>query len=234
MPKHIAWFSLSTLLLLIASHAGSVAARADDAAADFEGGGWEQATADVDPDLENGDDLPDGDEFKGPVRASFYGVGDGFGGRRTSCGTRMNPRAMTFAHKWVGTNVVTVDPKTGKKTRKRKMPCGQKICFRFGDHRQEATATDSGPYAAGRTFDLSNSLAKALRYQTDKPLYYRIGSCQESADAKKPAEKPQTPPTPPQKPVDVKRETAPSPDSGKDSKKGPLMRDRIVTTPQNP
>jgi rare lipoprotein A len=31
--------------------------------------------------------------------ASHYGVGDGYGGRRTANGERMNPRAMTAAHR---------------------------------------------------------------------------------------------------------------------------------------
>lgn len=31
--------------------------------------------------------------------ASHYGVGDGYGGRRTASGERMNPHAMTAAHR---------------------------------------------------------------------------------------------------------------------------------------
>lgn len=74
-------------------------------------------------------------------KASHYGEGDGFAGRRTTSGQRMNPNALTIAHPTLpmGTKVVVVDPKTGRKV--------------------EATVTDRGPsksmVAKGRGADLS-------------------------------------------------------------------------------
>jgi rare lipoprotein A len=48
--------------------------------------------------------------------ASHYGVGDGYGGRRTSSGERMNPSAMTAAHRirLFGSRVRVTDLGTGR------------------------------------------------------------------------------------------------------------------------
>lgn len=177
------------LFLTLAMLASSRPGRADELESE-----WQQT--DEAMGLEAGYEF-DSDAFQGPVKASFYGVGDGFGGRKTSCGNRMNPRAMTFAHKWIGTNVYknveTVDRKGRKvirKARTRKMPCGQRICFKFNGRMIEGRADDAGPYAGGRTFDLSNGLAKALGYKTDHQLFYKFGPCAEAKAESKPVETP--------------------------------------------
>lgn len=201
---------------------------------------WQQADEAL--GLEAGDEL-DGSAFQGPVKASFYGVGDGFGGRKTSCGNRMNPRAMTFAHKWIGTNVYqnveTVDRKGRKvirKKRTRKMPCGQRICFKFNGKMIEGRADDAGPYAGGRTFDLSNGLAKALGYKTDHPLHYKFGPCVEAPAPKKLEDEapkktdvaPQATPTP--EPKKIIEAPKPSPVPTPDAPAG-QVRERIVKIP---
>lgn len=73
--------------------------------------------------------------------ASHYGVGDGYGGRRTASGERMNPHAMTAAH--------------------RSLPFGTRVrvC-----HRGCVTVriNDRGPFKAGRCIDLSYGAARAI------------------------------------------------------------------------
>jgi rare lipoprotein A (peptidoglycan hydrolase) len=103
--------------------------------------------------------------FSGPVRASYYGKGDGFAGKKTACGNRMNPNAMTFAN--------------------RSMKCGQIVCFKYGNVMRQAKRDDAGPYARGRVFDVSYGLYRALGYATDKPLYYKLGPCDAGDDEKK-------------------------------------------------
>ena len=73
--------------------------------------------------------------------ASHYGVGDGYGGRKTASGETMNPHAMTAAH--------------------RTLPFGTRVrvC-----HRGCVTVriNDRGPFVAGRCIDLSYGAAKAI------------------------------------------------------------------------
>lgn len=73
--------------------------------------------------------------------ASHYGVGDGYGGKRTASGERMNPNAMTAAH--------------------RTLPFGTRlrVC-----HRGCVTVrvTDRGPFVRGRCLDLSYGAARAI------------------------------------------------------------------------
>src|SRR6187402_2484823 len=79
--------------------------------------------------------------FAGPAHAetctaSHYGVGDGYGGRRTASGERMVPSAMTAAHKSLpfGTRVrVTA-------------ASGKSVVVRINDR---------GPFIKGRCIDLS-------------------------------------------------------------------------------
>jgi rare lipoprotein A len=75
--------------------------------------------------------------------ASHYGIGDGYGGRRTASGERMNPQAMTAAHKTLpfGT-MVRVTPQRGKP-----------VVVRINDR---------GPFIRGRCIDLSWGAARAL------------------------------------------------------------------------
>jgi rare lipoprotein A len=76
-----------------------------------------------------------------PCVASHYGVGDGYGGKRTASGERMNPHAMTAAH--------------------RTLPFGTllRVC-----HRGCVTVrvTDRGPFVRGRCLDLSYGAARAI------------------------------------------------------------------------
>lgn len=76
--------------------------------------------------------------------ASHYGVGDGYGGRRTASGERMNPHAMTAAHKTLpfGSRVTFTDLRTGRSI--------------------EVRINDRGPFIRGRCIDLSYGAAKAL------------------------------------------------------------------------
>lgn len=73
--------------------------------------------------------------------ASHYGKGDGFAGKRTASGERMNPSAMTAAH--------------------RTLPFGTRVrvC-----HRGCVTVriNDRGPFKAGRCIDLSHGAARAI------------------------------------------------------------------------
>lgn len=69
--------------------------------------------------------------------ASWYGVGDGFAGRRTASGQIFDPHAMTTAHRSLpfGTKIKVVNQANGKTV--------------------VVTGTDRGPYIAGRVLDLS-------------------------------------------------------------------------------
>ena len=74
--------------------------------------------------------------------ASWYGAD--FHGRRTANGERYNMYAMTAAHKTLplGTQLVVIDKKTGRRIRVR--------------------VNDRGPFVAGRIVDLSLAAARAL------------------------------------------------------------------------
>lgn len=76
--------------------------------------------------------------------ASHYGVGDGYGGRRTASGETMNPNAMTAAH--------------------RTLPFGTLV--RVTNHANGRSVTvrisDRGPFVHGRCIDLSYGAAKAI------------------------------------------------------------------------
>ena len=76
--------------------------------------------------------------------ASHYGKGDGYGGRRTASGERMNPGAMTAAHRSrpFGSVVVVTNLRTGRSVRVR--------------------INDRGPFVRGRCIDLSSGAARAI------------------------------------------------------------------------
>jgi len=76
--------------------------------------------------------------------ASHYGHGDGYGGRRTASGERMNPLAMTAAHrtKPFGTLLTVTSQATGR--------------------RVVVRVNDRGPFVRGRCVDLSYGAARAL------------------------------------------------------------------------
>ena len=69
--------------------------------------------------------------------ASWYGLGDGFAGKRTASGQRFDPYAMTTAHRSLpfGTRIRVTNQSNGKSVL--------------------VTGTDRGPYVAGRVLDLS-------------------------------------------------------------------------------
>lgn len=74
--------------------------------------------------------------------ASHYGVGDGYGGRKTASGERMNPSAMTAAH--------------------RSLPFGTRVHVTGPRGSVVVRINDRGPFVTGRCLDLSYGAAKAI------------------------------------------------------------------------
>src|SRR5215204_990966 len=84
--------------------------------------------------------------------ASVYGNGDGYAGRKTANGERMNPRAMTAAHRTLpfGTRVAVVNQRNGKQ-----------IVVRISDR---------GPFIRGRIIDLTPAGARAIGFSGLAPV----------------------------------------------------------------
>lgn len=76
--------------------------------------------------------------------ASHYGVGDGYGGKRTASGETMNPGAMTAAHRTLP---------FGSVVRVTNLANGMSVTVRINDR---------GPFVAGRCIDLSYGAARAI------------------------------------------------------------------------
>ena len=78
------------------------------------------------------------------VRATYYGSGDGFAGKKTASGEKFDPKGMTAAHPSLpfGTKVEVENPKTGKSV--------------------EVKINDRGPFSGKSQLDLSYSAAKEL------------------------------------------------------------------------
>jgi hypothetical protein len=74
--------------------------------------------------------------------ASWYGPG--FYGRRTACGQTLTGSIMGVAHKT--------------------LPCGTKVTFRRGNRSAVARVIDRGPYVAGRDWDLTPALKRAIGF----------------------------------------------------------------------
>lgn len=76
--------------------------------------------------------------------ASMYGKGDGYGGKRTASGERMNPHAYTAAHRSLpfGTQVQVTNRRNGRS-----------VVVRINDR---------GPFTRGRVIDLSYAAARAI------------------------------------------------------------------------
>lgn len=74
--------------------------------------------------------------------ASHYGVGDDYGGKRTASGERMNPQAMTAAH--------------------RSLPFGARVLVTGPRGSAVVRINDRGPFVRGRCIDLSYGAARAL------------------------------------------------------------------------
>jgi Lytic transglycolase/Putative peptidoglycan binding domain len=72
--------------------------------------------------------------------ASYYGPG--FWGNRTACGQRLTRKMIGVAHK--------------------KLPCGSRVVFAYEGRWARAKVIDRGPFIAGRTWDLTQRLAKRL------------------------------------------------------------------------
>ena len=84
--------------------------------------------------------------------ASVYGNGDGYAGRKTANGERMNPRAMTAAHRTLpfGTKVAVVNQRNGKQ-----------VIVRISDR---------GPFIRGRIIDLTPAGARAIGFSGLAPV----------------------------------------------------------------
>lgn len=76
--------------------------------------------------------------------ASHYGLGDGYGGKRTASGETMNPNAMTAAHRTLP---------FGSVVRVTNLASGRSVTVRINDR---------GPFVAGRCIDLSPAAARAV------------------------------------------------------------------------
>ena len=76
--------------------------------------------------------------------ASIYGAGDGHAGKKTASGERMNPSALTAAH--------------------RSLPFGSHVRVTNRNNGRSVTVriTDRGPFVRGRVIDLSPAAARAI------------------------------------------------------------------------
>ena len=95
--------------------------------------------------------------FAGNVRAetgvaSIYGNGDGYAWKKTANGERMDPGAMTAAHRTLpfGTRVHVTNRKNGRS-----------IVVRI---------TDRGPFVRGRIIDVTPAGARALGFSGLSPV----------------------------------------------------------------
>ena len=84
--------------------------------------------------------------------ASVYGNGDGYAGRKTASGERMNPSALTAAHRSLpfGTRVRVTNKKNGRS-----------VVVRISDR---------GPFVRGRVIDLSPAAARAIGFAGLAPV----------------------------------------------------------------
>ncbi|MFY9265329.1 MAG: septal ring lytic transglycosylase RlpA family protein [Solirubrobacterales bacterium] len=74
--------------------------------------------------------------------ASWYGPG--FYGNRTACGGRLTATVVGVAH--------------------RSLPCGTRVTFHLKGRTVTARVIDRGPFARGRTWDLTPALKRKLRF----------------------------------------------------------------------
>ena len=90
--------------------------------------------------------------------ASMYGKGDGYAWRRTASGERMNPHAMTAAHRTLpfGTRVTVTNKRNGK--------------------RVQVRISDRGPFVRGRIVDLSPAAARAIGMSGLAPVTLSVAS----------------------------------------------------------
>jgi rare lipoprotein A (peptidoglycan hydrolase) len=74
--------------------------------------------------------------------ASWYGPG--LYGNSTACGQRLRPRTMGVAHKT--------------------LPCGSRVLLGYRGRFVMTTVIDRGPYAHGRTWDMTQAVQRALKF----------------------------------------------------------------------
>ena len=90
--------------------------------------------------------LPSGEDSKSSkeVKASFYGKGDGFAGKKTASGEIFNPNDLTAAHKTLPFNTIVevTNPTTGQSV--------------------DVRVNDRGPYSPNRKIDISAAAAKKV------------------------------------------------------------------------
>jgi rare lipoprotein A len=95
--------------------------------------------------------------FGGVVRAesgiaSVYGNGDGYAGRKTASGARMNPHELTAAH--------------------RTLPFGSRVRITNKKNGRSAIVriSDRGPFVRGRIIDVTPAAARALGFSGLAPV----------------------------------------------------------------
>jgi len=76
------------------------------------------------------------------VRASSFGIGDGYLYGHMACGGRLTPTVMAVAH--------------------RSLPCGTRVLLRYRGRTVVATVRDRGPYVAGGVLDLGPAVCRSL------------------------------------------------------------------------
>ncbi len=86
------------------------------------------------------------------ARATWYGPG--FYGHRTACGQVLRPQTIGVAH--------------------RRLPCGTAVRFLYGGKQVVARVIDRGPYARGRTWDLTNGARQALSFNGSGSVRYAV------------------------------------------------------------
>jgi rare lipoprotein A len=84
--------------------------------------------------------------------ASIYGNGDGYAGKRTASGERMNPHALTAAH--------------------RSLPFGSRVRVTNRKNGRSAVVriSDRGPFIRGRIIDLTPAAARVLGFSGVAPV----------------------------------------------------------------
>jgi rare lipoprotein A len=84
--------------------------------------------------------------------ASVYGNGDGYAGRKTASGARMNPHALTAAH--------------------RTLPFGSRVQITNRKNGRSAIVriSDRGPFVRGRIIDVTPAAARALGFSGLAPV----------------------------------------------------------------
>jgi len=86
------------------------------------------------------------------ARATWYGPG--FYGSRTACGQVLRPQTIGVAH--------------------RRLPCGTPVRFLYRGQQVIARVIDRGPYARGRTWDLTNGARRALSFRGSGMVRYAV------------------------------------------------------------